>query len=163
MKKFIIWLDYNLEEFLMLILLAAISCVTMLQIIMRYFFGSALPWPEEFSRFCFVYTGTISAGYCLRRKVGIRMDTLINFFPRPLKILLDYAGKLLTLFVYAMIFYHSFGLIAKTTTLSTAMQVPFQVIYAAFPFGMGLGCIRSVQDLILYTREILQKEACLLS
>lgn len=157
MKKWFSWLDENLEEFLMIILLAIISCVTMFQVIMRYCLKGALPWPEEFCRFCFVYTGCLSAGYCLRKGATIRVDVLINFFPRPVKILLDYAGKLLTLFIYAVLFYYSFDLIARTTTLSTAMRIPFKVIYAGFPVGLGLGCIRAVQDLIVYSRETFQK------
>ncbi|MCD8054296.1 MAG: TRAP transporter small permease [Lachnospiraceae bacterium] len=158
MKKVLHWLDNDLEEFLMLLLLAAISCVTMLQIIMRYCFSSALSWPEEFCRFCFVYTGALSAGYCMRRGLSLRVDLIVNFMPGPLKILIDYAGKLLTLFVYVVIFYNSFGLIATTTALSTAMQLPYKVVYAAFPLGMGLGIIRCVQDLISYTRKTFGKK-----
>ena len=76
MKKIISWLDENLEEFLMLILLAMISVIIMLQVIMRYCFGHALSWPEEFTRFCFVYTGCLSAGYCIRKGAGIRVRVI---------------------------------------------------------------------------------------
>ena len=152
--KIVKWLDENLEEFLMLILLAVISVVIMMQVFMRYFMHSALSWPEELCRFCFVYTGALSAGYCLRKGVGIRVDLLLHVMPKPLKILMDYAGKILTIVVYALIFYHSIILIGKTTTLSTAMQVPMKWIYAAFPLGMGLGIIRGIQDLITYTKGL---------
>lgn len=154
MKKVISWLDENCEEFLMLILLALISVIIMLQVIMRYCFHHALSWPEEFTRFCFVYTGCLSAGYCIRKGVGIRVDLLLNFFPKPLKILMDYAGRLTTMAVYGLIFYHSFGLIAKTSTLSTAMQLPFKWVYAGFPIGFGIGLIRCVQDLVKYTASL---------
>ncbi len=158
MKKVISWLDENLEEFLMLILLAMISVIIMLQVIMRYCFGHALSWPEEFTRFCFVYTGCLSAGYCIRKGAGIRVDLLLNFFPKPLKIFMEYAGRLATLFVYVMIFYWSFDLIGKTTTLSTAMQLPFKVVYAGFPIGFGLGIIRCIQDLYKYTKSLTKKD-----
>ena len=97
MKKVISWLDENLEEFLMLILLAMISIIIMLQVIMRYVFGHALSWPEEFTRFCFVYTGCLSAGYCIRRGVGIRVDLLLNFMPKPMKILMSVPFFVLTM------------------------------------------------------------------
>lgn len=158
MKKVISWLDENLEEFLMLILLAMISIIIMLQVIMRYVFGHALSWPEEFTRFCFVYTGCLSAGYCIRRGVGIRVDLLLNFMPKPMKIFFDYAGKLTTLLVYGLIFYWSFDLIAKTSTLSTAMQWPFKVVYAGFPVGFGLGILRGIQDLVVYTKKTFAKK-----
>ena len=59
MKKVISWLDYNLEEVILLVLLGIISVTMMLQIIMRYLFSSPLSWVEELCRYCFVYSGMI--------------------------------------------------------------------------------------------------------
>lgn len=47
MKKLGKWLDENLEGTILMVLLAAFSCVMMLQVIMRYAFGNALSWAEE--------------------------------------------------------------------------------------------------------------------
>ena len=54
MKRFLKWLDEDLEETLLMILLVAISVVMMAQVVMRYFFRQSMSWPEEFCRFCFV-------------------------------------------------------------------------------------------------------------
>ena len=95
MNKMLKWLDENLEESLMLILLGLLSITMMSQIILRYFFNSPVPWVEEFCRYCFVYSGAISAGYCVRKRLGIRVDVLIGFLPKPLQILQEYLSKLL--------------------------------------------------------------------
>jgi len=90
MKKIVSWLDDNLEETILVALLLAMSCIMMMQIVVRYVFSAPMSWPEEFCRYCFVYSGMLSAGYCIRKKVGIRVDLLVNFMPRPIQIILDY-------------------------------------------------------------------------
>lgn len=155
MKKVLSWLDNNLEEFLLVILLGAMSVVMMVQIILRTT-GNSLSWAEEFCRYCFVYSGMLSAGYCLRRKVGIRVDLITNALPAPIRIFLEYFSRVLTIALYGYLFYNSFGLIATTTSVSSAMQLPIKYVYAAFPLGFGLGVIRGIQDVVFYTRETFQ-------
>jgi len=164
MKKIVSWLDDNLEETILVALLLAMSCVMMMQVIVRYVFSSAMAWPEEFCRYCFVYSGMLSAGYCIRKKVGIRVDLVVNFMPKLIRIFLEYFSKLTLLTLYGYLFYSSFGLISITTTVSSAMQLPIKFVYMAFPIGFGLGTIRGIQDLVLYTKSLTaakgDKETC---
>ena len=152
MKKVLAYLEENLEEILMVILLGAISLVIFAQVIVRLF-GGGFPWAEEFCRYCFVYTGMLSAGYCVRKGVGIRVDAVYGFLPKPLKLVIDYAGKILLTAIYAYMAWGSIGLISITTNLSTAIQLPMKYVYMAIPLGFGLGTIRGVQDLILFTKK----------
>lgn len=158
LKKCWSWLDKNLEESILLALLGAMSIIMMIQILMRYFLQSPMSWAEEFCRYCFVYSGTLSAGYCLRKGVGIRVDLVLNILPGFLKVLVEYAGRLLTLALYAYMFYSSFALLQSTTTVSPAMQIPMKYIYMAFPIGFGLGALRSIQDIALYTISLVRKK-----
>jgi len=164
MKKIVSWLDDNLEETILVALLLAMSCIMMMQIVVRYVFSAPMSWPEEFCRYCFVYSGMLSAGYCIRKKVGIQVDLLVNFMPRPIQIILDYFSKLTLLALYGYLFYSSFGLISITTTVSSAMQLPIKFVYMAFPIGFGLGTIREIQDIVLYTKSLFavkgDKETC---
>ena len=153
MKKVWTYLEENLEELLMVILLIVMSLVMIVQVVLRMM-NHGLTWAEELCRYCFVYSGMLSAGYCIRKGVGIRVDALFNFFPKPVKIIIDYLGKLLTTAVYAYLAYSSIGLIRTTTSISTAMQLPIKYVYAAVPLGLGLGAIRGVQDLVKYSRQV---------
>lgn len=158
MKKVLSYLEENLEEILMVILLGALSIVMMSQVVARYVFHNGFTWAEEFCRYCFVYTGMLSAGYCLRKKVSIRVDVLYNFFPRVLQIVIDYASRILLTAIYAYLAYSSISLIANTTSISAAIQLPMQYVYAAIPLGLGLGAIRGVQDLCVYTKSLTRKK-----
>ena len=144
--KILKWLDDNLEEYIMIFLLVVISVVTMVQVIMRYFLKSAMPWPEELCRFAFVYSGLISAGYCIKNKCMLGVDALTSFLPKPVQTFLSIVGKVMLLVVFAYLLYCSIDLIKTTSTLSTAMQLSYKVVYASFPIGFGLGIIRQLQD-----------------
>ena len=158
MKKVWTYLEENLEELLMVILLAVMSLVMLAQVIYRNVLGGGFTWAEEFCRYCFVYSGMLSAGYCIRKGLAIRVDAVYNFFPKPVKIFIDFVSKLLTTVVYAYIAYKSIGLIRTTTSISSAMQLPMQYVYAAIPLGMGLGAIRGVQDLVKFCKSLGKKE-----
>lgn len=157
MKKFLKFLDEGFEETLMVICLVIITLVIMLNVIMRRL-GMTLGWPEELARYCYVYSGMFSAGYCLRRNVNFRVDLLYQVFPRPVKILIEYTGKILVLFLYAFMTYASFNLIATTTSVSTAMQISMKYVYMSIPIGMALGVLRAIQDLVRYTKNLGKKE-----
>lgn len=157
MKKVAAYLEENLEEILMVFLLGVISVVIFIQVIARLF-GKGFPWAEELCRYCFVYTGMLSAGYCIRKGVGIRVDALYGFFPRWLKLAVDYVGKIMVTVIYAYLAYSSIGLIAITSNLSTAMQIPMKYVYLSIPIGFGLGTIRGVQDLVKFTRKTFGKK-----
>ena len=86
------WLNEHLEEAIMVFLLAAISCVMMAQIIARTF-ATSMPWPEEFSRYCYIWTVFLSLGYTIRKgnmlRVGILMDLLPNRLRKSIEIVVN--------------------------------------------------------------------------
>ena len=159
MKKIFTYLEENLEETIMVILLAALSIVMIAQVFARYVFQAGFTWAEEFCRYCFVYSGMLSAGYCIRKGIAFRVDVIFNFFPKFLRVLIDYAGKILMTVVYAFLAYKSIGLIQTTTSLSAAIQLPLKYVYMSIPLGFGLGTIRGIQDLVkCIQRDFIKKE-----
>ena len=44
------WIEENLEEFIMCILLIAMACIMMIQVIARFVFSNSLGWSEELTR-----------------------------------------------------------------------------------------------------------------
>lgn len=67
--KAIKWLDENFEEFIMIIFLILLTCIMMLQVVMRYFFHNPLSWAEEACRYSFVYS-VMLATVCIFGHVG---------------------------------------------------------------------------------------------
>lgn len=161
MKRFLKWLDEDLEESLLMILLVAISVVMMAQVIMRYFFRQSMSWPEEFCRFCFVYSGFLSMGYCVRKGKMLKVDILVTFFPKFLQRALDLVGRVVTLLFFAYLGFYAYQATMNSYRggmTSPAMEIPMWIIYAAVLIGSALGFIRQIEDLYLFFKPA-KKEA----
>ena len=78
--KVIKWLDEHFEETFLVFFLVLISCITMLQIIARTFFA-ALSWPEEFCRYCWIWSVFISQPYTMRKGNMLRVNVLVDLLP----------------------------------------------------------------------------------
>ena len=50
------WLDENLEEFLMVALLIAMTVIMGIQVFARYALGASLSWSEELTRYLFIWS-----------------------------------------------------------------------------------------------------------
>ncbi len=55
MKKVLHWLDENLEEFLLVVFLIAMTLIMGIQVLSRYVLGQSLSWSEEITRYLFIW------------------------------------------------------------------------------------------------------------
>ena len=55
MKRVFHWLDENLEEFLLVIGLIAMTLIMGIQVFCRYVLGMSLSWSEELTRYIFIW------------------------------------------------------------------------------------------------------------
>ena len=144
------WLDEHFEEAIMVVLLALISCVMMAQIIARNFFNS-MTWPEEFSRYCYIWTVFLSLGYTIKKgnmlKVGLVMDLLPQKIRRSIEIL----ANIIILAICVVFFRYAItytGIIHNTGQISPAMHIPMWIMYLSTVLGFGMASIRTAQEVV---------------
>ncbi|WP_125141883.1 TRAP transporter small permease [Clostridium transplantifaecale] len=154
------WLDAHLEETIMIITAISITVVILFQIIMRYFFKNALPWPEEFSRFCYIYFVFMSIGYSIRNKSMLNVTMLQDFMPKRMRMLLDLVIQMLMAVIFGVFTYYSTEVI-RATLLSgqkaTALQIPMTIPYLATFLGFLTATFRSVQSTLLCIKQLHSK------
>ena len=114
LKRVIAWLDLHLEETILIITGSLIGIVIMMQIIMRYVFRHALPWPEEFCRFCYIYFCFISLGYAVRNRCLLNITLLQDHLPRVLRMALDILIQVSMLIVFIIFFGGSIDCVKAT-------------------------------------------------
>ena len=148
------WLDEHFEESILVVLLALISSVMMAQIIARNFFNS-MTWPEEFSRYCYIWTVFLSLGYTIKKgnalKVGIVMDLLPQGVRRSIEILVN----LIMLVLFVIFFRYSIiytNIIKLAGQVSPAMRIPMWMMYLSTIIGFGMASVRMVQEIIYNIR-----------
>ena len=81
----------------MIIFLILLTCIMMLQVVMRYFFHNPLSWAEEACRYSFVYSVMLATAYCIRKGKMLRVDVVINLFPPVIAKLLDLIAQLMAI------------------------------------------------------------------
>ena len=111
--KVIKWLDEHFEETFLVIFLVLISCITMLQIIARTFF-SALSWPEEFCRYCWIWSVFISLPYTMRKGNMLRVNVLVDLLPTKARNAINIVIDLINTVVMALFFYGSITVIQNS-------------------------------------------------
>jgi len=151
MRRVVKWLDEHFEETLLIILLVAICTVMMTQVIMRKVFNNSLSWPEEFCRYCYVWTTFLTLTFSVRVGNILRVEVLVDLFPPVIRKLVYLLGNVAMLIFFAVFFFYSIKVvkgIALSGQKSTAMGLPMYMVYFSTTLGFGLGTIRTVQLVI---------------
>jgi C4-dicarboxylate transporter, DctQ subunit len=144
------WFD-RLEEGLIAFLLAAMTIITFVQVIARYFFNYSFVWALELVTFLFA--GLIFLGMCYGVRVGshIGVDAVVKMLRPGAARIVTIAATLLCI-AYAMIlFVGGWRYVDKMYEIGTYAQdmpVPLWLPRLALPVGFGLLVLRFVQ--ILY-------------
>ncbi|MEP0234431.1 TRAP transporter small permease subunit [Roseibium sp.] len=71
------------------IAVAAMVTAILIQVVFRYVFNNALPWPDEAARFCMLWMTGLMAPTAFRRGGFVAIDMLCNLLPRTLGTLLN--------------------------------------------------------------------------
>lgn len=154
--KVIRWLDDHFEEALLVTLLVLISCVELVQVIIRNIpFIPALTWAEEFCRFCWIWSVFISLPYTIRKGSMLRVSVLLDVFPKKLRGGINVAVDLITASCMALLGYHSVTVvksIASSAETSPAMLWPMWVVYSIMLLGFFGGTIRALQQVYLHIK-----------
>lgn len=144
------WLDEHLEEAILVLLLAIISCIMMAQIFARTF-SNSMTWPEEFSRYCYIWTVFLSLGYTIKKRNMLKVGIVMDLLPQKVRRIFEILVNIIMLALFVILFKHAIVYTDKirlTGQFSPAMQVPMWIMYLSTIIGFGLSSIRMVQQII---------------
>lgn len=158
LRKILTWLDRNLEETLLALLLAGIAFTVLFQVIARYIFNSPLGWSDELARYFLVWSTFLSVSYCVRNRISIKIDQFQNSLP---KRFIPWIKMLRHTIVFAfcvMMIPYAWRYVAQAAfngSTSPALRIPMYYLQAAPLFGFILLAIRVGQA---WLREFKAKE-----
>lgn len=160
--KVVKWLDEHMEEFILVVLLVIIACVSLLQVIIRKVpWIPSLTWAEEFCRFCWIWSVFISLPYTIRMgnmlRVAVLLDMLPNVVRKTVNILVDFV----TIGCMALLAYHSVAVvkgIQASGEASPAMLWPMWIVYSVMLIGFALAVVRGIQQVINHIKHFNEKE-----
>ena len=150
MKKILIWLDEHLEETIIIILLGLMVLIMGLQVFMRKVLASSLPWPEELTRYFFIWFVFLGMSYSVRYDLHIKVDIIESLAPKVkpyLMVLQDIAFFVFCVFMIRPSF-NSLQFLMKTGQTSPAMELPMIWVYLSLGLGFCLTILRLIQKYI---------------
>lgn len=147
----------KVEKCFLAVLILLTTILLFINVMLRYFFDSAIFWVEETLRYCIVWTTFIGAASCVKEGNHISIDLLGQMLPlkgkRILRIILQICGMIFSaVFLKLSI---DFVLQTKATTQVSATidNLPMYVVYLCFPIGFVLYFIRSAEALVNLIRR----------
>jgi len=158
--KVLKWLDDHFEETLLAVLLILITCMTMLQIIARNTTGS-LSWPEEFCRFCWIWSVFLSVPYTIKNNNMLRVNIIVDLLPNVIRKIINLSVELIIAVVCGTAFYHSIAVeqgYIKTGEFSPAMEWPLSIALLCIQIGFALGIVRAIEQVIVQIKHFGEKE-----
>lgn len=155
------WLDEHFEETLLVILLILISCVELMQVIVRNIPSiPALTWAEEFCRFCWIWSVFISLPYTIRKGSMLRVSVVLDLFPSIVRNVINIAVDVITLFAMVLLGYNAISVVSKIVSSgekSPAMLWPMWIVYSIMLFGFFAGALRAIQQAIIKSKNLHKK------
>lgn len=146
--KIIRWLDENLEEMILILLLVCMVLIMGMQIVARYFFNYSLSWSEELTQYLFVWSVFISLSYCVKKRISIKIEQFLNILPAKGQTVLRLIRHTLVLIFCFIMLPYCVTFLRQSIDLhatSAALHLPMYFIQSAPLVGFILLTIRVIQ------------------
>lgn len=145
----------RVNAFFLLVMVVAIF----LQVVARYAFNHALPWPEELGRFLFawiVFLGTVSV---IRADEMLSLDILYQWIPKKAAAVLRWIVSLTVLGFLLVMMKGGYELMVRQASQrSVGLEIPMGVVYLILPLGTFLMSLAMIFRIVRQTKRLLSKE-----
>ena len=140
----------HLEEWALFFIVMTGLLSLFANVILRYGFNYTLAWSEELVRIVIIYSTFIGASVAVKQRAMIKIDAVVQIFPRLKPGLTIYSNLLMLLFSGMMIYYgYQMTILQYITHQKTvSMEIPLVIIYSVMPVMGVMIFIRTVQVLV---------------
>lgn len=140
----------HIEEWTLFIIVMAALVALFFNVVLRYGFNYTLAWSEELVRIVIIYSTFVGASVAVRQRAMIRIDAIVQLFPK-LKTGLTFYANILMLFFASMMIYYGYKMTHLqylTHQKTIIMQIPLVIVYAVMPVTGLMVFLRTVQVMI---------------
>ena len=159
--KVLKYLEENLEEILMVLLLIAMAVIMGMQVISRYLLGVSLSWSEEITRYLFIWSAFLSVSLCTRKCISIKIDQFIKMFPKRGEAMFKVVNLTISILFFGVLIPYAYRYLVATIEsgqLSPACGIPMYYVQAAPFFCFILTGIRLIQRWFINMEIVLKKD-----
>lgn len=145
----------RLDEWLIALLLAAMTLLTFSQVVMRYVFNSGFTWAVELTSIFFAGMIFIGISYGVRVGAHIGVDAVVKLLPPKPRRYTSILAVLLCLLYAGMVIYGSMIYVLKMKSAGIELEdlpIPMWTIRAILPVGFILLVLRFLPVLVSLVR-----------
>lgn len=131
----------RLDEWLIALLLAAMTLLTFTQVVLRYVFNSGFTWAQELTTILFAFMIFIGISYGVRVGAHIGVDALVKLFTPKVRRIVSIIAVLFCLVYAGMVIYGSFQYVMKMRKIGIELEdlpIPIWAVRAILPVGFLL-------------------------
>lgn len=142
-----------------LILIGSILTVTVLvNVFMRYFFRTTIPWAEELSRFLFIWVTFVGVVIANDKSEHMRLDFVVHMLPERIRKFVEIFAYALSIFLLALLVQ---GGIKYTMTQwdwkSSALGVRHGLVYSIAPISLFYMMLQFLSQLLKGVKNLFGK------
>jgi C4-dicarboxylate transporter, DctQ subunit len=140
----------HVEEWTLFVIVMVALVSLFFNVVLRYGFNYTLAWSEELVRIVIIYSTFVGASVAVKQRAMIRIDAIVQIFPKLKTGLTFYTNILMLVFASMMIYYgYKMTYLQFLTHQKTIiMQIPLVVVYAVMPVTGVMVFLRTVQVMI---------------
>lgn len=138
------------EEWVVALMLAAMTVLTFIQVVLRYVFNSGFTWALELTTLFFAVMIFIGISYGVRVGAHIGIDALVKKLPKGPRRATSIVAVLLCLLYAGIILVGSYEYVSKMMAVGIEMQdlpIPVWLARSILPLGYALLAMRLLQVL----------------
>lgn len=143
------WLD-RMEEWIVMLMLAAMTLLTFTQVVLRYVFNAGFVWALELTTVFFAVMIFVGISYGVRVGAHIGIDAVVKLMPRPLRRAVSIGVVLLCLVYAGIVLTGSWDYVSKMKEVGIELEdmpIPLWTVRAIMPLGYALLAFRFLQVL----------------
>lgn len=130
-------------------LILTMTVVISLQVILRYFFGNALPWPEELARYLMVWMTFLIAPYAYRKKLNVGVEVLSDRVKGIYSKLLGATSHLMIGCLSGFLFFQAVDMTIRGNSIeSSSLGIEMSLVYGVLPVSFFMIFIVSLEKLV---------------
>jgi C4-dicarboxylate transporter, DctQ subunit len=140
----------SIEEWALFIIVMVGLLPLFVNVVLRYGFNYTLAWSEELVRIVIIYSTFIGAGIAVKQRAMIRIDAVVQIFPRLKSVLTVFSDLLMLLFAWMMVYYGYKMMVQQymTSQKTVIMEIPLAGIFSIIPLMGIIMFVRTIQVMI---------------
>lgn len=141
-----------------------LTLICFLQVLLRYCFNVAQEWPEEASRFLFIWIAYLGMAWSMYSRAHLKVDILFLLVSAGARKWIEALGYLVSLGFMALVAVEGWkmlDIVIESEETALTLPVPLWMVWFAIPFSFaltGLYCIINIYDVLTRAPESVRDE-----